>query len=148
MSVSVNLKLPISKGRNWQKLAIEFCRSDLRAFVFVQQKSQQKMVASYVSGIRHPRGYTYCTVQSLSSVLPKKLSGVHTGLTFQQLSYAYALAICAWQEPSTNPPSSGYAGGQGKAYSGDEGLCSFTGQHVPHQSWPTPGHPCPNNSVS
>ena len=71
MSVSVNLKLPISKGRNWQKLAIEFCRSDLRAFVFVQQESQQKMVASYVSGIRHPRGYTHCTVQSLSPVLRK-----------------------------------------------------------------------------
>lgn len=56
--VSMNLMLPISKGGNGQKLVIGFCRSDLRAFVFVQQRSQQKMVASYVSSIRHPRGYT------------------------------------------------------------------------------------------
>ena len=70
-SVRMNLMLPISKGGNGQKLVIEFCRSDLRAFVFVQQRSQQKMVASYVSSIRHPRGYTHCTVQSLSPVLRK-----------------------------------------------------------------------------
>jgi len=35
----MSLMLPISEGGNGQKLAVEFCGSDLRAFVFVQQKS-------------------------------------------------------------------------------------------------------------
>ena len=97
-NVSLSLMLPISKGGNGLELSIEFHESDLRPFVFVQQKLQQKMVAFYVSSIRHLRGCVYCAVVTLeaartaaycfcaaiSSVLPKKLRCIHVGLTFQR----------------------------------------------------------------